>query len=113
MKGIKKIIGWSIKYLSVFLFILFLNTVLQWFFSYLPLFVQYAFGALGYGSKDVALPNFLINWYESENDVLRIIIMVSVSMIVLQAVRSIMRFLCNYYQGALAQYIGYDMRVKV
>ena len=113
MKGIKKIIGWSIKYLSVFLFILFLNTVLQWFFSYLPLFVQYAFGALGYGSKDVALPNFLIKWYESENDVLSIIIMVSVSMIVLQAVRSIMRFLCNYYQGALAQYIGYDMRVKV
>ena len=112
MKGIRKIINWSIKYLPVFLFILFLNTVLQWFFSYLPLFVQYAFGALGYGNKDVALPSFLINWYESENDVLKVIIMVSASMIILQAVRSVMRFLCNYYQGALAQYVGYDLRIK-
>lgn len=113
MKGIKRIIKWSIKYIPVFLLIVGMAAILQWFFAYLPLFVQYAFGALGYGSKDVALPQFLIDWYESQDDVLKTIILVSTTMIALQALRSVMRFLTNYYQGALAQYIGYDMRLKV
>ena len=34
-------------------------------------------------------------------------------MIILQAIRSVMRFIDNYWQGALAQYLGYDMRTKI
>ena len=113
MKGIKRIFIWSKKYIPLFIAIVLLCSLLQWLYSYLPLFVQYAFGVLGYGDKDAALPKFLIDWFNSSDDVLTIIVMVSFSMILLQAIRSVMRFITNYWQGALAQYIGYDMRLKM
>lgn len=113
MKGIKRICSWSVRYIPLFLAIIALSTILQWLYSYLPLFVQYAFKALGQGDSDVALPKFLIRWYETGKDVLTIILMVSGSMIILQAVRSVMRFLDNYWQGALSQYLGYDLRLKL
>lgn len=113
MRYLIKILEWSKKYLWIFFLIIFLNTILQWLYSYLPLFISYVFKVLEGSSSTIALPQFLINWYETYSDVLVIILMVSISMVVLQACRSVMRFFCNYYQGALAQYIGYDLRVKI
>lgn len=113
MKGIIKIFRWSMKYFYVFLFIILLNILLQWLFSYLPIFVQYAFGVLGYSNKDVSLPKFLIDWYETYGSVLEKILMIGITLVIIQLFRSIMRFLSNYYQGALTQYIGYDMRRKM
>ncbi len=114
MKGIKKLWQWSKKYTGLILFIVFLSTVLQWLYAYLPLFVQYAFGRLGYASGSGAdLPGFLINWYDGIEDTISCLLIVGASMIVLQAVRSIMRFMDNYFQGALSHYIGFDMRTKI
>lgn len=113
MKGIKRICSWSAKYIPLFIGIIVLSTLLQWLYSYLPLFVQYAFKVLGSDEGSVALPGFLIRWFESSSDVLTVILMVSLSMIILQAIRSVMRFIDNYWQGALAQYLGYDMRTKI
>jgi ATP-binding cassette subfamily B protein len=113
MKGIKRIMKWSVKYIPYFLLILTLSTVLQWLYSYLPLFVQYVFKCLEGNEDPVALPNFLINVFEKGDTFLEIVLLVSASMVILQAIRSVMRFLCNYYQGALSHYIGYDMRIKI
>lgn len=113
MKYLGKIFNWTKKYIWVFVLIIVLNTVLQWLYSYLPLFISYVFKVLGKDGGDVALPSFLMDWFNSYSDVLIIILMVSISMLALQLVRSIMRFFCNYYQGALAQYIGYDLRLSV
>lgn len=113
MKGIKRILKWSVKYIPYFILIVALATILQWLYSYLPLFVQYVFKVLEGKSDSVALPRFLINIFEKGEDTLSIILIVSLSMVILQAIRSVMRFLCNYYQGALSHFIGYDMRIKI
>lgn len=114
MSGIKKIWLWGRKYLHVVIGIVVMSTVLQWLYAYLPLFVQYAFERLGQaGENKTDLPVFLLNWYNNIDDTLTCLLVVGLSMIVLQAFRSFLRFLDNYYQGALAQYIGHDMRLKI
>lgn len=114
MSGIKKIWLWGRKYLHVVVGIVIMSTVLQWLYAYLPLFVQYAFERLGQtGENKTDLPVFLLNWYNNIDDTLTCLLVVGLSMIVLQAFRSFLRFLDNYYQGALAQYIGHDMRLKI
>ncbi len=114
MKGIKKIWQWSKKYFWLIVFIVVLCTILQWLYAYLPLFVQYAFERLGQTSEQKTdLPVFLLNWYNGIGDTLTCLLVVGLSMICLQFVRSIMRFTANYYEGALAQYIGHDMRLKI
>jgi ATP-binding cassette subfamily B protein len=113
MSGIKRIFKWSKKYIFYFILIVTLNIVLQVLFSYLPLYIQYVFKTLN-GSKDsVALPSFLINIFEKGNTALEVILIVSITMVLSQLIRSIMRFFCNYYQGALSHYIGYDMRLRI
>lgn len=113
MSGIKKIFIWSKKYIFYFILIITLSTVLQLLYSYLPLFVQYAFKVLKDSDDSVALPNFFIKIFEKGDTTLEIIFTVSLSMVLLQLIRSIMRFFCNYYQGALSHFVGYDMRLMV
>lgn len=113
MKGIKKLWEWGKKYLWLVLLIVALSTILQWLYAYLPLFIQYAFERINQTTIKTDLPQFLLNWYNNIDDLLTCLLMVGVSMILLQSVRSVMRFLDNYYQGALAHYIGYDMRIKL
>ncbi|MDE7213620.1 MAG: ABC transporter ATP-binding protein/permease [Anaeroplasmataceae bacterium] len=114
MNGIKKIWKWSKKYIWLVLLIVALSTILQWLYAYLPLFIQYAFERINQVTEQKTdLPKFLLNWYNSIENILSCLLIVGVSMIVLQAFRSVLRFLDNYYQGALAHYIGYDMRIKI
>ena len=113
MQGIKKIFVWSKRYIPLFILIIALCTLLQFMWSYIPLFVQYAIAILANEEPKVALPAFLINWFKTGDSVLNIILMVSFSMVMLQVIRCIMRFISNYFQGALAQYVGYDLRCKM
>ena len=114
MNGIKKIWKWSKKYIWLVILIVALSTILQWLYAYLPLFIQYAFERINsVAEQKTDLPKFLLNWYNSIENILTCLLVVGISMIVLQAVRSVLRFLDNYYQGALAHYIGYDMRIKI
>ena len=114
MSGIKRIVIWSKRYIPLFIAILALSILLQWLYSYLPLFIQYSFALLGYGDVDkVQLPNFLLEIFKKGDTVLDIILMVSLSMIILQAIRSVLRFIDNYMQGALAQYIAHRLRTRL
>lgn len=113
MKGIKRIASWSKKYIFVFIFIILLSALLQWLYSYLPLFISYVFKVLENSDTNVNLPGFLTQWYESYSDVLTITLFVSLSMVILQLIRSLLRFLDNYLQGALSHFIGYDLRCKL
>lgn len=114
MKGIKKIWRWSKKYLFIIIFIVALSTILQWLYAYLPLFIQYALERLGQNvEQKTDLPQFILNWYNNIPNVMTCLLAVGLSMIVLQVFRSILRFIDNYFQGALAQYIGYDMRLAI
>ncbi len=114
MNGIKKLWSWGKRYIWLIILIVVLSTILQWLYAYLPLFIQYAFERLGsVTDQKTDLPQFILNWYNGIEDTLTCLLMVGATMIGLQAVRSVMRFLDNYYQGALAQYVGYDMRLKI
>ena len=116
MKGIKRIVGWAKQYTFLFVFIVLISVLLQWLYSYLPLHVNYALAVIepeGEYSKDVNLPSFIISWFESQNEVLKIVLIVGISMILLQAVRSVLRFLCNYSQKKLAELIRYKLKVKL
>ncbi|MDE6655439.1 MAG: ABC transporter ATP-binding protein/permease [Anaeroplasmataceae bacterium] len=114
MNGIKKLWKWSGKYLWLVLVIVALSTILQWLYAYLPLFIQYAFERINFAAEQKTdLPRFLLNWYNNIDDLLTCLLIVGASMIILQAFRSVLRFLDNYYEGALAHYIGYDLRIKI
>ena len=113
MSGIKRLLSWSKRYLWLVVLIVVLCTVLQWLYAYLPLFIQYAFERLGYGTDKADLPKFLLNIYNSIENPINCILVVGLSMLILQTFRSIMRFTTNYYQGALAHYIGHNMRIKL
>ena len=114
MNGKKKLWGWGRHYLWLIILIVALSAILQWLYAYLPLFIQYAFERLESATESKTdLPRFLITWYDNIEDTLTCLIMIGATMIGLQAVRSVLRFLDNYYQGALAQYVGYDMRLKI
>ena len=113
MSGIKRLLSWSKKYLWLVFLIVILCTVLQWLYAYLPLFIQYAFERLGYGTGKTDLPKLLIKFYDNITDPIKCILIVGMSMVILQAGRSVLRFTTNYYQGALAHYIGHNMRIKL
>ena len=114
MSGIRRIVKWSARYIPLFIAIIALSILLQWLYSYLPLFVQYSFAVLGYGDIDkVELPMFLKEIFKNGDTTLNIILMVSGSMVLLQAIRSVLRFIDNYMQGALAQYIGHRLRTRL
>ena len=113
MSGIKRLLSWSKRYLWLVILIVVLCTILQWLYAYLPLFIQYAFERLGYGTDKADLPKFLLNIYNGIKDPVKCILVVGLSMLILQTFRSIMRFTTNYYQGALAHYIGHNMRIKL
>ena len=78
MKGIKLILKWSSKYIYFFIGIIVLTLILQWLYSYLPLFVQYALAVLGYDDvSKVALPKFLTDIFNQGNSTLNIILIVT------------------------------------
>ena len=84
MSGIKRIFLWSKKYILYFVLIITLSTVLQWLYSYLPLFIQYVFKVIKGNDDNVSLPNFLLNIYNKKTEVVDIVLLVSASMILLR-----------------------------
>ena len=49
MKSSKNLWIWAKKYIPIILFIIILNFILQWLYSYIALFVEYAFVKRGIG----------------------------------------------------------------
>ncbi len=114
MNGIKNLYKWSKKYIIMAMGILVFNFILQYLYSYLPIFIQFVFKELKQESnKSVNLPKWLLNMFEKQSNILHMILFVGLSMILLQALRSVMRFINNYMQGRLTQNIARDMRIKM
>ncbi len=113
MKGIKNLYKWAKKYLWMILFLLGLNYVLQYTYSFLPLLVQYAFKVIGGEERNVNLPSFLINIFEKGKEPLMVVLIVGISMVSIQAGRSVMRFIANYGQNVITENISRDMKVKM
>ncbi len=113
MKGLKNLYKWGKKYILYIFLIIGLNALLQWLYSYLPLFVQYVFKLLRNEDLNVNLPKWLTNFYDNYTDIIQVILIVASSMIALQAVRSILRFINNYLTGFLTEKIANDMRINL
>lgn len=118
MQGIKNLYKWVKRHIWELVLIIFLNTTLQILYSYLPLFVQYAFKVLnrqisGTDDTTVNLPPLLIRFFEKGSDALTIILIVGISMVSLQLVRSLMRYFCNFSTGKLTEDIAKDMRLSL
>lgn len=113
MRGLKNLFRWGKKYVFILLVIIGLSTVLQVTYSFLPLFVQYAFKVLGNEETNVNLPAFVINFLNGRKDTLTIILWTGLSMVILQGGRSILRFTSNYTAGRLTENIARDMREKM
>ena len=113
MKSSINLWRWSKKYIFIIIFIIILNFILQWLYSYIALFVEYAFAILGNENTNTNLPAFLINFFDSFKEPLTIILVVGIAMILLQLFRSALRFLDGYLRARGTEYIGYDMRTKI
>ena len=113
MKKSKSLWQWSKKYLYIVLIIIALNFILQWLYSYIALFVEYAFAVLGNENSEVNLPRFLLNFFNYFKEPLTIVLVVGITMILLQLLRSFLRFLDGYLRARGTELIGYDMRTKL
>lgn len=113
MKKSKNLWQWSKKYLYIVLIIIALNFILQWLYSYIALFVEYAFVVLGNENSEVNLPRFLLNFFNYFKEPLTIVLVVGITMILLQLLRSFLRFLDGYLRARGTELIGYDMRTKL
>ena len=113
MKKSKNLWQWSKKYLYIVLIIIALNFILQWLYSYIALFVEYAFAVLGNENSEVNLPRFLLNFFNYFKEPLTIVLVVGITMILLQLLRSFLRFLDGYLRARGTELIGYDMRTKL
>lgn len=113
MKSSINLWRWAKKYIYIILVVIALNFILQWLYSYIALFVKYAFAILGQETNDVNLPKFLINFFNSFEDILTIVLVVGIAMVLLQLFRSFLRFLDNYLRQKGTEMIAYDMRTKL
>ena len=113
MRGIKNLYKWSKKYIWMVLTLLLLNFILQYLYSFLPLLVQYAFKAIGGENKNVNLPSFLIKIFEKGKDPITVVLIVGLSMISIQAGRSVLRFFANYGRDVVTENISRDMKKKI
>lgn len=114
MRGLKSLLSWSKKYLLIILFLLILAFFLQYTLSFISLSVSYVFKVLeGKDPNTVNLPFFVLDIFGSYSKPFTIIIAVGIFIIVLQSMRSILRYISNYLQGSTANKITVDMKIKL
>ncbi|MGL4950022.1 MAG: ABC transporter ATP-binding protein [Anaeroplasmataceae bacterium] len=110
MKGIKNIYSWAKKYLVHLIILLCLFYALQLLYSYIPLLIQYAIKAIGKTDTQVNLPKFILNILEKQNDALKVILILGALIILVQLIRSTMRYTSNYMQNYVSESIALDMK---
>lgn len=111
---VKKLIKWGKKYWYLLFTVFFLTATLQLLYSYLPIFIQYGINVLS--NEDVSNVNFpkpYLEFLAKQTDTITIIIILGVSMISLQLVRSFMRFTDSYLKGRITENISKDMRLEL
>lgn len=109
----RKLFKWGKKYVPSLITLIVMNFILQFLYSYLPIFISFALEKLGDYSAKSTLPLWLIRFLESYGEATKVVLMTGIAMVALQAVRSCMRFTTNYLHGRITQNIARDMRLKL
>lgn len=111
----KSLFKWSKKYLPHLVVITILMFALELLYSYLSQFVAFAIALIKDEPTDGFIPNFLENWLVNVKDNIGLnqaVAFTGLALIIVQFVRSIMRFSTNYLTGDVTQNIGRDMRIR-
>lgn len=109
----KKLFKWGKKYIFSMIILISLLVLLQFLFSYLPLFISFALSKLPGNETETTMPKFLVEFLNGFGDFKKVILMTGVCMVCLQAVRSLMRYTSNYLTGKITQDISKDMKIKM
>ncbi len=114
----KKLFKWGYRYTPYIFVSLILVVVLQYLYSHIPIYVLYALKVLGYEGNNVNLPQPILNFLNSlarntNEEKIKVVLCVAIMIIVLQAVRSLMRFADNYIRGKVSENISRDMRISL
>jgi ATP-binding cassette subfamily B protein len=118
----KKLFKWAKNHWFSLVVLILLQSLLQFLYSYLPILISFSFNVLE--EKDnlsmanekianVKLPKKFIEIIIENNNVLKIILFIGLSMVLLQAFRSILRFSTNYLCQKINQNIQKEMRIKL
>lgn len=110
MQRVKYLFKWGKKYWFYILLTLILTVALQYFYSQIPLFIQYGIKVLDNVSPDINLPSYILDFLKSQTDTLTILLFLACFIVGMQAFRSAMRFADNYIKGRTSESIGKDMR---
>lgn len=106
----RKLFKWGKPYIPHLIILIIMLFLLQFLYSYLPLFISFALETLGGYEANTQLPAWVEKLLLSFEKPLTIILATGIAMIILQAIRSIMRFTTNYLSGRITQNIASDMK---
>lgn len=110
MNKLKKLFKWVKNYWYILVIIILMNTILQFLYTYIPVMIQYAINVLENSNSNVNLPSWIINFFDSFQKPLTNVLVVALSIVFLQAFRSILRFIDNYLRAYGTEKIAYNMR---
>lgn len=113
MKNIMTLFKWGKKNWIYILIVMMTTIVLQFLYSFIPLFIRYGIQALEEQAINVNLPSFILDILKTYQDTVSLLLMLAIMMIVVQFIRSILRFTDSYLRGVARENIAIDMRNKM
>jgi ATP-binding cassette subfamily B protein len=113
--GLRNLFKWSAPYLPLVFVILAFSVINPLLYSFVPQFIRYVVDVVLKGSSEGSntLPSFLIEFFNTFERPLTLILIVGLSLVLYQAFRGVLMFLNGYTRGKLAENIAYDMRTKL
>lgn len=113
MKNIMTLFKWGKKNWIYILIVMMTTIILQFLYSFIPLFIRYGIQALEEQAINVNLPSFILDILNTYQDTISLLLMLAIMMIVVQFIRSILRFTDSYLRGVARENIAIDMRNKM
>ena len=109
----KKLFKWGKKYTFDIIVLILLLWVLQYLYSYLPFLISFALSKFPNYSSQSELPKWVINFLDGFETTGKVILATVSCMVLLQLIRSMMRFCTNFLTGRITQDITRDMKIKM
>ena len=79
----KKLFKWGKKYIFSMIILISLLVILQFLYSYLPLFISFALSKLPGNESPTTMPKFLVEFLNGFGDFKKVILMTGVCMVLL------------------------------
>lgn len=111
--NLKNIWQYAKKYIWFIVIGLVLLFLIQYLYTYITIFIQYAFNILGKPSNNINLPSFILNFFEGFSEPLQKILAVAGALVLVQIIRFSMRFLNNVLNSRIKESINFDVRTKL